>query len=115
MLVKVVCSAKASCGSRSLQFDTDGRQTGALYHTMGVADPSALMCLQVDLSSHVTRTLKLATPIVSSPMDKVTEAEMAITMAMVRLAPPLHTPVQHTSVRAVLPCITAPALSLSHH
>ena len=47
-------------------------------------------CLQVDLSSHVTRRLTLATPIVSSPMDKVTEAEMAITMAMVGLAPPLH-------------------------
>ena len=61
-----------------------GLQKGAVRHTMGV--DSACMCLQVDLSSHVTRTLKLATPIVSSPMDKVTEAEMAITMAMVRLS-----------------------------
>ena len=42
--------------------------------------------LQVDLSTHVTRRLKLATPIVSSPMDTVTEADMAITMAMVCLA-----------------------------
>ncbi len=42
------------------------------------------MLVQVDLNTYVTRKLKLATPVVSSPMDTVTEADMAITMAMVR-------------------------------
>ena len=42
------------------------------------------MLMQVDLNTYVTRKLKLATPVVSSPMDTVTEADMAITMAMVR-------------------------------
>ena len=46
-----------------------------------------VMSMQVDLSTYVTRKLKLATPVVSSPMDTVTEADMAITMAMVRSQP----------------------------
>ena len=47
------------------------------------------MLMQVDLNTYVTRKLKLATPVVSSPMDTVTEADMAITMAMVRSQPGL--------------------------
>jgi IMP dehydrogenase len=42
--------------------------------------------MQVDLSANVTRNIKLRVPIVSSPMDTVTEAEMAVAMATVSAA-----------------------------
>lgn len=45
-------------------------------------DPPRVSALQVDLSTNITRNIRLRTPIVSSPMDTVTEGDMAVTMAL---------------------------------
>jgi IMP dehydrogenase len=50
---------------------------------------------EVDMSTNVSKKIKLHTPIVSSPMDTVTEAEMAITMAMVSTHMGLHSPAKY--------------------
>ena len=42
---------------------------------------SEILPSQVDVSTMVTRNIRLNVPIVSSPMDTVTEADMAIALA----------------------------------
>ena len=41
-----------------------------------------LLSFQVDLSSHITKNIRLTCPVLGSPSDTVTEAKMAIELAL---------------------------------
>lgn len=69
--------AISSLGSRMLH----GAHTSAT-HLAGRPAP------QVDLSTRVSKNVPLRIPIVSSPMDTVTETEMAVAIATVRTCKP---------------------------
>jgi IMP dehydrogenase len=40
------------------------------------------LSFQVDLSSHITKNIRLTCPVLGSPSDTVTEAKMAIELAL---------------------------------
>ena len=66
MFVKKLRQAK-----EAITFDDVLIQPG--YSEVGIQD--------IDVSTHVTRNLKIAVPVISSPMDTVTEGRLALALA----------------------------------
>ncbi|KAL3102024.1 hypothetical protein niasHS_003433 [Heterodera schachtii] len=88
---KVPKSLKKGCADNELDFDEDGltihelfsQGTGLTYNDFNIL-PGYIdfPVSDVELGTHLTRKIRLSAPLVSSPMDTVTESEMAIAMAL---------------------------------
>jgi len=75
-----ITESKTMAGSKSMQDRIIGE--GLTFDdVLLIPAYSEVMPSEVDISSQLTRNIKLSTPIISSPMDTVTESEMAIAMA----------------------------------